>query len=105
MDADVLLKEFHHLDSNKGGTISKDEMTEWLKDGKLGEVSKSDFNAMWSAMDMDGNGEVDFIEFSTFLSGCGEAFNEVFEERKKMSKDEKMLKASQRLSVILLNES
>ena len=89
LDADALLKEFHHLDSDKGGTISKDEMTEWLKDGKLGEVSKSDFNVMWSAMDMDGNGEVDFIEFSTFLSGCGEAFDEVFEERKKMSKDKK----------------
>jgi len=103
LDSASLLKEFEFIDSNKGGTISKDEMKKWLEDGKLGFVSKKDFDSLWVAMDTDGSGEVDFVEFTTFLSGCGAAFNEVFEERKQMTKGEKMKRASRRLSTMDVN--
>jgi hypothetical protein len=77
LDTNAILKEFKHIDKDKGGTITKDELQVWLKDGKLGEISQSDFNVMcWVAMDVDGNGSIDFVEFCTFMSGCGDAFDE-----------------------------
>ena len=99
MDGDTLLKEFTHIGKDKGGTISKEEMKKWLADGKLGTISDKDFHAMWVAMDIDQSGEVDFIEFASYLSGCGDAFEEVFKERQNMSKEEMLKRLSQRLSV------
>jgi hypothetical protein len=92
------LEEFQHIDRDKGGTISKAELGAWLKDGKLGEVKDQDFNAMWVALDVDGNGEVDFVEFCTFLSGCGGAFDEVYKEQESLTKEEKLRRAARRLS-------
>jgi len=99
MDGDMLLKEFNHIANDKGGTIRKEEMKQWMADGKLGTISDKDFNAMWTAMDIDQCGEVDFIELATYLSGCGEAFDEVFKERQNMSKADRLKRLSQRLSV------
>jgi hypothetical protein len=99
LDTDAILKEFKHIDKDKGGTINKEELQVWLQDGKLGEISQSDFNVMWVAMDVDGNGSIDFVEFCTFLSGCGDAFEQVFtEQQTNLSKDEKFRRASLRLS-------
>jgi hypothetical protein len=99
LDTNAILKEFKHIDKDKGGTITKEELQVWLKDGKLGEISQSDFNVMWVAMDVDGNGSIDFVEFCTFLSGCGDAFEQVFtEQQTNLSKDEKFRRASLRLS-------
>jgi hypothetical protein len=100
LDADAILKEFKHVDKDKGGTINKEELQVWLKDGKLGEISESDFNVMWVALDVDGNGSIDFAEFCAFMSGCGDAFDEVYKEQKNISKDEKFKRASQRLSTM-----
>jgi hypothetical protein len=101
LDTNAILKEFKHIDKDKGGTITKEELQVWLKDGKLGEISQSDFNVMWVAMDVDGNGSVDFVEFCTFMSGCGDAFDEVYKEEKNISKDEKLERASRRLSTMV----
>jgi hypothetical protein len=98
LDADAILNEFKHVDKDKGGTINKEELQVWLQDGKLGEISERDFNVMWVAMDVDGNGSIDFVEFCTFMSGCGDAFDEVYKEQKNISKDEKFQRAAQRLS-------
>jgi hypothetical protein len=87
-----------HLDST--GFIlyySSTELKTWIDEGKLGNISDNDFNALWSALDLDGSGTVDFVEFCTFLSGCGEAFDEVYDQQEKMSKHEKMKYASSRL--------
>lgn len=98
LNAETLQKEFELIDRDKGGTITKDEMKQWLEDGKLGEISDKDFNSMWVAMDIDGDGAIDFVEFASFLSSCGEAFDEVFKEQERMTKAEKIRFASRRLS-------
>jgi len=104
LNAEDLLKEFQHMNKNKGGKITKDEMRNWIEDGKLGDISDRDFNLMWGVMDIDGDGEVDFIEFSAYLSGGDEAFEKVFKETEKMTKEEKMAFASSRLSQIFVDD-
>ncbi|EEC45620.1 predicted protein [Phaeodactylum tricornutum CCAP 1055/1] len=93
-----LLEEFQHMDKDNGGTIEKAELKQWMDEGKVGKISDSDFNVLWSALDIDGSGSVDFIEFCTFLSGCGEAFDEVYNHQQTMSKEQKLKFASQRFS-------
>lgn len=53
--------EFDHIDKDKGGTISKDELKTFLKSGKIGDISDKDVDAMWAAIDIDNSGEVDFV--------------------------------------------
>jgi hypothetical protein len=55
-----------------------------MADRELG-ISAADFNALWIALDRDGSGNIDFVEFCTFLSGCGQAFDEVYDEQQKRS--------------------
>mmetsp|Transcript_7355 Transcript_7355/g.10908 ORF Transcript_7355/g.10908 Transcript_7355/m.10908 type:complete len:476 (-) Transcript_7355:613-2040(-) len=101
--ADKLKAEFDHIDKNKGGTITKDELKEFMDTGKFGTISEKDFEAMWSAMDVDGSGEVDFVEFTTFLGSCGTEFETVSKEHAYMTNEEKKTWASQRLSVMYTN--
>ena len=61
VSAEQLKKEFDHIDKDKGGTISKDELKKFVESGKIGEMDKKDFDAMWSALDADGSGEIDFV--------------------------------------------
>mmetsp|Transcript_10291 Transcript_10291/g.13076 ORF Transcript_10291/g.13076 Transcript_10291/m.13076 type:complete len:474 (+) Transcript_10291:54-1475(+) len=93
-----LKKEFDHIDKDKGGTISKDELKTFLKSGKVGDISDKDVEAMWAAIDIDNSGEVDFVEFIAFLGSCGTEFESISKEQKAMSKAEKLKYASQRLS-------
>jgi hypothetical protein len=79
-----LLEEFQRIDKDKGGTIEKEELEQWMADRELG-ISAADFNALWIALDRDGSGNIDFVEFCTFLSGCGQAFDEVYDEQQKRS--------------------
>lgn len=95
----LLHKEFDHIDKDKGGTISKAELKEFLNSGKVGDLSDKDLDAMWAVLDLDGSGEVDFVEFTAFLSSCGEEFETVHKETLAMTKEEKLVFASKRLSV------
>lgn len=99
LSPELLQKEFGHIDKDKGGTISKVELKEFLDSGKVGDLSVKDFDAMWAILDLDGSGEVDFVEFTVFLSSCGEEFEQVHKETLVMTKKEKLLFASKRLSV------
>ena len=56
-----LKREFDRVDKDKGGTVSKDELWEYVCGGHVGTMSNKDFNAMWSIIDLDGSGEVDFV--------------------------------------------
>ena len=56
-----LKKEFDHIDKDGGGTISKDELKKFLANGKVGEISAKDMESMWSVIDIDDSGEVDFV--------------------------------------------
>lgn len=59
--SDELKKEFNHIDKDGGGSISKDELKSFVKDGKVGHISDKDFEALWCAIDIDNSGEVDFV--------------------------------------------
>ena len=100
LSADKLAKEFNHIDANGDGSIGKSEMRNWLQDGKLGEISDSDFDAMWDAMSGKDD-RVNAIEFFVFLSGCGDAFDEVYKEQSAMTKEQKIALASRRLSSVV----
>lgn len=76
-----LKAEFDRIDKDKGGTISKDELWKYITRGHMGTTSEKDFNAMWSVIDLDDSGEVDFMEFIAFLSNCGDQFEEVHDEQ------------------------
>jgi hypothetical protein len=89
LDANAILKEFKHVNKDEGGMMKKEELQVWLQDGKLGEILQSAFNVTWVAMDVDGNGSIDFVELGTFMSGCGDAFDEVCKEQKNILKDKK----------------
>jgi len=67
-------------------------MESWLVEVNLGgELSNEDVDLMWTDFDVDGSGEVDSFEFTTFLSGCREVFYEVYDEIKQIRKKEKMI--------------
>ncbi|KAL7548956.1 hypothetical protein ACHAWF_014082, partial [Thalassiosira exigua] len=76
-----LKAEFDRIDKDKGGTISKEELWAYITNGHMGTTSEKDFNAMWSVIDLDDSGEVDFVEFIAFLSNCGDQFEEVHDEQ------------------------
>lgn len=97
--ADQLAKEIEHIGGKKG-TISREDLAKWMYDVKLTFLSEKDFDALWGAMDIDGKGEVDAIEFITFLSCCGSEFEEVYAEQQKLSKMERLKFAARRLENI-----
>eukprot|EP00441_Pelagodinium_beii_P033072 CAMPEP_0197639054 /NCGR_PEP_ID=MMETSP1338-20131121/13798_1 /TAXON_ID=43686 ORGANISM="Pelagodinium beii, Strain RCC1491" /NCGR_SAMPLE_ID=MMETSP1338 /ASSEMBLY_ACC=CAM_ASM_000754 /LENGTH=224 /DNA_ID=CAMNT_0043211729 /DNA_START=44 /DNA_END=718 /DNA_ORIENTATION=+ len=68
---DQLMTQFRSLDADKSGTISRDELVSvFVKCG----ISKSDAKKLFKAADSDGNGELSFEEFASWLlkrSGAG----------------------------------
>jgi len=96
---DALAKEFAKIDSvQNNGYIDKDELWAFVQTGKAGEMSEDDFGALFSAMDMQGRGKVSFVEFCTFLSGCGDQFDEAYEEKNTLDKEHLMKNNARRLS-------
>jgi len=94
-----LAEQVQHIgDSN--GVILKEDLRKWMDDVKLEFISEKDFEALWAAMDVDGSGKVDAVEFFIFLSSCGPQFEEVYNEEQSMSKMERLKLAARRLSVI-----
>uniref|UniRef100_A0A7S2EWM9 EF-hand domain-containing protein n=1 Tax=Trieres chinensis TaxID=1514140 RepID=A0A7S2EWM9_TRICV len=75
---DALAEEFKRIDGEGtlDGKISRQELWDFISSGKAGEMSESDFNALFVAMDADGNGEVDFLEFCSFMGHCDKEFRE-----------------------------
>lgn len=75
MNPDALKAEFQKIDSGAAdggnGYISKDELWSFMSSGKAGTMNKKDFDVLFLALDDDGNGKVDYIEFINFLSSCG----------------------------------
>jgi hypothetical protein len=64
-----LQQEFKRIDEaqDSDGKISKAELREFLLSGKIGEINEKDFDALWNVMDADGSGDVDFLEFCSYL--------------------------------------
>merc|ERR1712008_328879 len=74
-----LAAEFSKIDQSGDGYIQREEMKNYMMSdqSKAGKLSESDFNAMWTALDMDGSGQVDVMEFASFLKQCGGEYNDV----------------------------
>jgi len=65
-----LAAEFHKIDEDKGGSLQKEELWGFLESGKVGSVSRTDFELLFSVIDMDRSGSVDFNEFVSFFAKC-----------------------------------
>ena len=74
MYPDALKEEFECIGSGKedggDGYISKDELKDFMASGKFGEMDEKDFNVLYIALDADGDGRVDYLEFCSFLRLC-----------------------------------
>eukprot|EP00797_Seminavis_robusta_P035395 Sro876_g214480.2 (377) ;mRNA; r:5872-7002 len=99
ISAQKLSEAFQHI-GGQDGLISKEDLAKWMNDLHLDFLSEQDFNRLWDAMDMDGTGYVDPIDFFAFLNACGEEFKEVNQEWDALPKSEKMKLAMLRLSNI-----
>ena len=66
---DKLRKLFDDIDTDKGGTIDKEELRNAVQSvGSIG-ISEAQINVMMSAADDDDSGEIDFVEFCDILRG------------------------------------
>jgi len=82
LPAAALADEFKRIDKESpNGRISKEALWEFLNSGKAGEMSKSDFDALWAVMDADRSGSVDFLEFCAFMGKCHEEYNQARADR------------------------
>eukprot|EP00542_Grammatophora_oceanica_P007334 CAMPEP_0194067814 /NCGR_PEP_ID=MMETSP0009_2-20130614/86754_1 /TAXON_ID=210454 /ORGANISM="Grammatophora oceanica, Strain CCMP 410" /LENGTH=503 /DNA_ID=CAMNT_0038720857 /DNA_START=183 /DNA_END=1692 /DNA_ORIENTATION=- len=95
--ADKLVEEVQHI-GGAHGFITKQDLAKWINDVKMTFISTKDFDALWAAMDVDGTGVVDPIEFFVFLSSCGPAFEEVYNEQQSLPKIERLKLAARRLT-------
>jgi hypothetical protein len=92
---EALASEFKKIDSEtQDGQITKEELWTFLESGKAGELSESDFNALFSAIDLDGNGTVDFLEYCTFMGKCSGEYRSARADRGSVAD-----RASRRISV------
>jgi hypothetical protein len=72
---EALGREFKKIDSeHPGGNITKEGLWNFLSTGKAGDISESDFNSLFAAIDLDNNGTVDFLEFCTFMGQCSDEY-------------------------------
>jgi hypothetical protein len=92
---EALASEFKKIDSEtEGGYISKEGLWAFLSTGKAGELSESDFNALFAAIDLDQSGTVDFLEFCTFMGKCSDEYRSARANRGSIAD-----RASRRISV------
>eukprot|EP00978_Attheya_sp_CCMP212_P014244 scaffold36212_cov53-Attheya_sp.AAC.2 len=94
---DALRKEFEMVDSSGDGFLSKEDLWAFMSSGKAGTMSEKDFGALFNALDIDKNGQVDFLEFCHFLTVCGQEFDHAIATAKsafKGTKQERMMRAS-----------
>lgn len=78
LDPKEMEEEFKRIDiglNANDGMIQKDELWAWVQSGKAGTMTKKDFDALFQSMDIDGDGEVSFIEFCGFMARCGSEYD------------------------------
>jgi hypothetical protein len=88
-------REFKKIDSETpGGNISREGLWTFLSTGKAGDISESDFNSLFAAIDLDQSGTVDFLEFCTFMGKCSDEYRSARGNRGSIAD-----RASRRISV------
>mmetsp|Transcript_52071 Transcript_52071/g.110661 ORF Transcript_52071/g.110661 Transcript_52071/m.110661 type:complete len:269 (+) Transcript_52071:26-832(+) len=76
---EALAEEFKKIDNgNVDGAIDKKELWDFLNSGNVAKMNEKDFNALFAALDTDGDGTVSFMEFSAYM---GKAYGD-FEKLK-----------------------
>jgi hypothetical protein len=65
-----------------------------LVSSKAGDLSESDFNSLFAAIDLDHSGTVDFLEFCTFMGKCSDEYRSARGNRGSIAD-----RASRRISV------
>jgi len=75
LSSDDLKKEFERIDESGDGFIQKKELWDFLSSGKAGSINKSDFEALWNAMDLDESGDVNFLEYCAFMANCHDEYD------------------------------
>jgi Ca2+-binding EF-hand superfamily protein len=94
---EALGREFKKIDSeHPGGNITKEGLWKFLSTGKAGDISESDFNSLFAAIDLDNNGTVDFLEFCTFMGQCSDEYRF---ERGNLNRGSVAERASRRFTV------
>jgi Ca2+-binding EF-hand superfamily protein len=103
LNYEALAEEFKRMDRDitgkEDGFISKSELWVFFSSEKAGEISESDFNALFAAMDLNNSGKVNFTEFCGFLSTCGAEIDELIAERP-LSGTETLDRAARRISSV-----
>ena len=97
--AEKLLEAYKHIGGDDG-VISKVDLAQWLNDLHMDFMSERDFDRLWGAMDMEGKGTVDTIDFTTFLAECSPQFKQVQKEYEEMPVSERRKLACRRLTNI-----
>jgi hypothetical protein len=83
-------------EGGSNGHITKEELWDFLSTGKAGDISESDVNALFAAMDLNSSGTVNFVEFCTFMGQCQDEFRSA---RGELDGD-KLSVAARRLSAV-----
>merc|ERR1712032_377998 len=100
LSPELLEKEFLAVDTSGDGLIQKNEMWNFLQTGKVGTVSKSDFESLWVCIDADESGKVDFLEFCSFMAKCHEEY-----DRARNNRDVISVRTSQKKLVKSISQS
>jgi Ca2+-binding EF-hand superfamily protein len=90
LSMDALMKEFSRIDTDGSGGISREELHNFIMDKKVGSISEADFNALFTVLDIDDSGFVEFIEFCAFLGDCVDELDAAAA----LSKEQKMERVS-----------
>ena len=67
LSPDEVAKLYREVDSDANGNISKEELKQLIDEHGLGSLSDKDFDVIFSTIDLDGNGYVNFTEFTASL--------------------------------------
>lgn len=71
-----------------------------MNDLQMEFMTDNDFERLWTLLDIDNTGQVDPIDFISFLKDCAPQFQEVHKEYSTLPKSERLKLASRRLSNI-----
>jgi len=63
-----LIEKFDTIDEDSSGTISKDELWEYITKRDHQNMTKQEFDALFKTIDKDLSGQIDLPEFLMFMS-------------------------------------
>lgn len=68
-----LQKMFDMVDDDNNGILEKSEVKSLVDEAGVGHMSEKDFEILFAAIDLDGDGTLDFMEFSAFFQSIAVA--------------------------------